>query len=114
MRLLHKLNGFDAFMYTFPQIHTSDSISRYKGYHAFDSSEDIKQRHKAGKALSCFTLEGKTDAVCVAFHGGYKINDDGEDVIHYLTFNYKTDGISWVYTIADSRRAQKRQLQKMS
>ncbi len=46
-----------------------------------------------GKALSCFTLEGKTDTVCVAFHGRCKINNDGEDVIHYLTFNYKTGGI---------------------
>ena len=59
----------------------------------FDSSEDITRRHKVGKALSCFTLQGKTDTVCVAFHGRYKINDDGEDVIHYLTFNYKTGGI---------------------
>ena len=93
LRLLHKLNGFDTLMYAFPEIHTSDSVSRYKGYHVFDSSEDIKRRHKVGKALSCFTLQGKTDTVCVAFHGGYKINDDGEDVIHYLTFNYKTGGI---------------------
>ncbi len=79
-------------MYAFPEIYNSDSISRYKAYHVFDSSEDIKQRHNVGKALSCFTLEGKTDT-CVAFHGRYKINDDGEDVIHYLSFIHKTGGI---------------------
>ena len=93
LRLLHKLNGFDTLMYAFPEIHTRESVSRYKGYHVFESSEYIKQRHKAGKPLSCFTLDGEIDTVCVAFHGGYIIDDDGDDVVHYLTFKYKTGGI---------------------
>lgn len=75
------------------EIHTRDCVTRYKGYRVFDSSEHIKQRHKAGKPLSCFTLEGEIDTVCVAFHGEFIIDDDGDDVVHYLTFKYKTGGI---------------------
>ena len=93
LRLLHKLNGFDTLMYAFPEIHTRECVNRYKGYHVFDSSEQIKQRHKSGKPLSCFTLEGENNTVCVAFHGGFITDDDGDDVVHYLTFKYKTGGI---------------------
>jgi hypothetical protein len=92
LRLLHKLNGFDTLMSAFPEIHVRDSGTWYKGYHVFDSCKDIQQRHRAGKALSCFSLDGETNTVCVAFHDGYKIDDDGDDVVHYFTFKYETGG----------------------
>lgn len=93
LRLLHKLNGFDTLMNAFPEILTSDPRTRYKGYHVFDSCEDIKRRHRDGKALSCFTLDGDTDIVCVAFHGGYNFDDNGYDIVHYITFEYNAGGI---------------------
>ena len=111
LRLLHKLNGFDTLMYVFPEIHTRDYVNRYKGYHVFDSSEDITRRHKVGKALSS-SLYGKNPILYVShFMAGIKLMM--MEMMLFITSLSSTRLVaSWmtkcqVYTIADSRRGQK-------
>ena len=82
MRLLHKLIGIDFLV-------SKERRQWYtKGYHVFDSKQEVMDRIREGKPLSCFCLQNTQGKVHVAFKASQGEENLGTNLVRYLTLEY--------------------------
>jgi hypothetical protein len=88
LRLIHKLKGLDLIADSFDKVFDKSASERhwFKGYHVFSSRQEVIDRLQMGKPLSCFTLQGSSAEVHVAFSEG----EQEGSTISYLTLEYDT------------------------
>ena len=88
LRLIHKLKGLDLIAESFDKVYDESASERhwFKGYHVFSSRQEVINRLQMGKPLSCFSLDGSSAEVHIAFSEGEKQGS----TISYLTLEYDT------------------------
>ena len=62
---------------------------KWKGYHIFANFDEIIDRFRAGKALSCFFRINEPNKVHVAF----RHNEGDKETIRYTSFSYSTKNL---------------------
>ena len=86
MRLLHRLEWIDR-LSTFYNDGNTKERQWFKGYHVYKSKEEVIQRFRDQKTLSCFS-EGDDDMVHVAINVPGQRRRGEDDYVSYLRIQY--------------------------
>lgn len=81
LTLLHRLYGIESLSSNLMG-YQKGQRNWFRGYHRYESTNDIVSRFIEGKTLSCFRTSTDGDEVHIAFYSGVR------DVIAYLTLEY--------------------------